>query len=102
MLECPLVKIAVQFWHFLSEVVFETHVFSFLAYTLNSEVYYTRYFFFLFLTTALEIFRTIRPKLNGNCVFLQNFHTKTLGETAAFYAVITRCIKDTPETEVRS
>ena len=30
---------------------------------------------------------TIRPKLCGNCAFLQNFHTRKLGEITIFFAV---------------
>ena len=29
----------------------------------------------------------IGPKLCGNCAFLQNFHTRKLGEITVFYAV---------------
>ena len=32
-------------------------------------------------------FRVIRPTLCGNCVFLQNFHTRKSGEMTALYAV---------------
>ena len=32
-------------------------------------------------------FRANRPKLCGNCVFLQNFHTGELGEISVFYIV---------------
>ena len=32
--------------------------------------------------------KTIRPKLCGNCVFPQNFHTRKSDEITAFYAVL--------------
>ena len=37
--------------------------------------------------TVSSQFRAIRPKLCGNCVFPQNFHTMKLGEITVFYAV---------------
>ena len=33
-------------------------------------------------------FGRFRPKLCGNCVFPQNFHTRKLGEITVFFAVI--------------
>ena len=32
--------------------------------------------------------KAISPKLCGNCVFPQNFHTRKSGEITAFYAVL--------------
>ena len=34
-----------------------------------------------------KIVVTIRPKLCGNCAFLQNFRTRKLGEITIFFAV---------------
>ena len=36
----------------------------------------------------MSLFIGFRPKLCGNCSFLQNYHTKKLGEITVFYAVI--------------
>ena len=35
-------------------------------------------------------FLAIRAKLCGNCAFTQNFHTRKLGETTTFYAVVSK------------
>ena len=37
--------------------------------------------------TVSAEFQAILPKLCGNCVFHQNFHTRKLGEITVFYAV---------------
>ena len=42
---------------------------------------------FLWKGTVSVEFWEIRPKLCGNCVFPQNFHTRNFGEISVFYAV---------------
>ena len=50
--------------------------------------------------TVSAEFRAIRPNLCGNCAFLQNFHTRKLGEILVFYAMQVVCDKKVSKSAI--